>query len=829
MKPDETQTPLEVNEEVSALIETLNRTGRRLEELTAGQVDTVVDSDGRTLLLRGTQEQLRQRENARQASILNALPAHVALLDANGIILSVNDQWRRFAAANTIQGTETSVGLNYLETCDNAQGDGSSEARQVAEGIRSVLTGNKQTFSMEYPCHSPTEQRWFLLRAIPLDVDRLNGAVVMHLNITDQKIAKDELRESDRRFRDMLGNVELISIMLDRKARVTYCNDYLLRLTGREREEVIGQDWFELFIPPDENRTMAAFSAILAGLSSATHHENEILTCSGDLRRIRWNNTVLRSASGEAIGVASVGDDITERKQHEDSLSRLAAIVDSSYDAIASLTPAGIIVSWNQGAERIYGYSAEEIVGQSVLILCAPSQDVELSNLLKRVSSGKEAEQFESVRTKKNGTLIHVAITLSPIMNSDGCVIGVSSVGRDITESRLMEERFRKSQKMEAVGLLAGGIAHDFNNLLTVIIGYSEVLLEQRGLNERMLTHCSEIKRAGDRAASLTRQLLAFSRQQVLAPRALNLNAVVVDTEKMLRRLIGEDIELRTTLNPALGLVMADPGQIEQIILNLVVNARDALPQGGKVVIETSNVELDDMYAFSHQPLRAGLYTLLAVSDDGIGMDDETKGHIFEPFFTTKEVGKGTGLGLSTVYGVVKQSGGYVWAYSELGHGTVFKIYLPRVDELIQVSRPIDSASEVFCGTETVLLAEDEESVRLLTRSFLEEHGYTVLVASSGTDAIEVAEKHSGPIHLLLTDLVMPGMNGRALAQKMIATRPTIRVVYISGYTGSLSSLGELLDAGAMLVQKPFSRSTLLGKLREVLDFQTESETIFRS
>jgi two-component system, cell cycle sensor histidine kinase and response regulator CckA len=343
-----------------------------------------------------------------------------------------------------------------------------------------------------------------------------------------------------------------------------------------------------------------------------------------------------------------------------------------------------------------------------------------------------------------------------------------------------------------------------------------------------MHDQCEEIKKAGNRSASLTRQLLAFSRQQVLTPTVLNLNTVVVETEKMLRRLIGEDIELRTALDPTLGSVKVDPGQVEQIIVNLAVNARDAMPGGGKLVIETSNADLDDKYAVHHPPFIAGRYVLLAVTDTGIGMDEETKTHIFEPFFTTKEIGNGTGLGLSTVYGVVKQSGGYFWVYSELGHGSVFKIYLPRVDQPIQQSRPTESAPETHRGTETVLLVEDEESVRTLTRSLLEEGGYTVIEARSGTHALEVAGRYSGPIHLLLTDVVMPGMNGRELAQKMIAKYPSVRVIYTSGYTGSISTHEDLFDPGATLIEKPFSRTTLLRKVRDALDVQKESEPIYK-
>lgn len=433
-------------------------------------------------------------------------------------------------------------------------------------------------------------------------------------------------------------------------------------------------------------------------------------------------------------------------------------------------------------------------------------------------------EQLESVRIRKGGKQIRIALDVSPIKDTSGKTVGTSAISRDITESKQMEEMFRQAQKMEAVGRLAGGVAHDFNNMLSVIIGYSDVLLERADADAKVRQQCEEIKKAGERAAALTRQLLAFSRQQVLEPRVLNLNTCVVGIEKMLRRLIGEDIELRTSLDPTLGSVKGDPGQIEQVIMNLAVNARDAMQEGGKLLIETSNVELDDDYANSHRPCVAGRYVLLTVTDSGIGISPETKARIFEPFFTTKEVGKGTGLGLATVYGVVKQSGGYIWVYSEPGRGTAFKIYLPRINEPEWQIRPPEGAPELLQGTETILLVEDEQSVRALTRSLLEHGGYTVLEAGSGAHAIEIATQHPETIHLLLTDVVMPGMNGPTLAEKILSIHPETKALYASGYSGGFGTQTGLVPAGATLLQKPFSRVALLQKVRNVLDGDAKSE-----
>ena len=388
----------------------------------------------------------------------------------------------------------------------------------------------------------------------------------------------------------------------------------------------------------------------------------------------------------------------------------------------------------------------------------------------------------------------------------------------DITERKALEMQLLQAQKMEAVGQLAGGVAHDFNNVLTAIAGYAELLREDLPSEDARRGDAEEIIRATERAAALTRQLLAFSRRQVLAPRVLDLNTVVASVDNMLRRLIAADVELRTALAPELGAVRADPGQLEQVIMNLVVNARDAMPRGGKLTIETANAELDESYALEHPAVVAGPFVMLAVSDSGVGMDAATQARIFEPFFTTKEKGKGTGLGLATVYGIVKQSGGNIWLYSEPGRGTTFKIYLPRVDQPLELPAPTPASRETPRGTETVLLVEDDEAVRTLARKMLASHGYTVLAAPSGADALELAASHAGPIHLLVTDVVLPGMSGRELATRFQSVRPGLKVLYTSGYTDDAVVHHGVLDPGIAFLQKPFTSGTLARKVRETLD-----------
>ena len=389
----------------------------------------------------------------------------------------------------------------------------------------------------------------------------------------------------------------------------------------------------------------------------------------------------------------------------------------------------------------------------------------------------------------------------------------------DVTERRALEQQLRQSQKMEAVGRLAGGIAHDFNNLLMVISGYSEFLLDRVGPDPALRGPTQEIAGAAQRASALTRQLLAFSRKQMMAPKILDLNEVVTENLKMLTRVIGEDIDLVMIPEATLGAVRADAGQIDQVIMNLAVNARDAMPSGGKLTIETSNVSLDEDYARFHAPLRAGEYVMLSISDTGLGMDSETQSHIFEPFFTTKGT-KGTGLGLSTVYGIVKQSGGYIWVYSEPGKGSTFKIYLPRVAERVEPAQVVVPEEPAFTepGTETILLAEDEANLRYLARQFLEKQGYRVIEAADGAIAMQIAVAHEGVIHLLLTDVIMPGMNGRELAQRISEIRPNTKVLYMSGYTENVIGHNGTLDADVRLLQKPFTLRDLKNKVREVLD-----------
>ena len=416
---------------------------------------------------------------------------------------------------------------------------------------------------------------------------------------------------------------------------------------------------------------------------------------------------------------------------------------------------------------------------------------------------------------------------VEPRLGPQGEVEGTMGMALDISERRQLERQFLQAQKMEAVGQLAGGVAHDFNNLLAIVIGYTDLLLDELEPNSPLVRHVKEIRKAGDRAVTLTRQLMAFSRKQVMEPKVLDVNQIVADTDRMLRRIIGEDIDLVVVSEPNLWNVRTDPGQMEQVIMNLAVNARDAMPGGGKLTIETANVELGEASAAQHVSMKSGPYVMLAVSDNGVGLTPETQARVFEPFFTTKEKGKGTGLGLATVYGIIKQSGGYIWVYSEVGKGTTFKIYLPRVAEPLEAKeRPSGVWNAIVPpkGTETVLLVEDEESVRKLARKCLEEQGYAVLEAANGSQALEICDRYDKTIHLLVTDVIMPGLDGLQLARRVTTLRPEIRVLYVSGYTENTIVHRGVLDPGIAFLQKPFRPLDLAVKVREALDEQKDKQ-----
>ena len=512
-----------------------------------------------------------------------------------------------------------------------------------------------------------------------------------------------------------------------------------------------------------------------------------------------------------------------ERKRNLEALreseARYRSLVDSAVYGIFRSTIEGRFLSVNPALVRMLGYeTADELLALDLARdVYADAED--RKRILDDVLKTGAVKESEARWKRKDGGQITVRLSGRPRRNAQEKIEGFEIIAEDVSERRVLEDQLRQSQKMEAVGRLAGGLAHDFNNLLTVIKGYSELMEGQLDPNDPLRSEVREVHRAAERAAALTRQLLAFSRQQVMAPRVLDLNQVVGNMDKLLRRLLGEDVKLFTALDPRLGRVKADPGQIEQVIMNLAVNARDAMPHGGKLTLESANAHLDDAYVREHVGSKAGDYVMLAVSDSGEGMPPEVQSRIFEPFFTTKEMGKGTGLGLSTVYGIIKQSQGYIWVYSEVGMGTTFKIYLPRVDDEAEAVPTVKiPAYAHYQGNETILLVEDEDGVRALIRQVLHKNGYTVLEARHGGEALLICERHPTQIDLLLTDVVLEQMGGPELAARLGSLRPEMKVLFMSGYTDEAIVKHGVLTPGTAFLQKPFTTDALARKVRGVLD-----------
>lgn len=524
---------------------------------------------------------------------------------------------------------------------------------------------------------------------------------------------------------------------------------------------------------------------------------------------------------------AQLEAEVEERKKAE---NRFRMLIETAPMGIVIADKLGRIAGVNVQALQMFGYGSEELLGQSAEILLPERLRASHEGHRAGYAADPHARPMgvgmELFARRKDGTEFPVEISLGPLQTGDELLI--SSIVVDISARKKMEKQLRLSQRMEAIGELAGGVAHDFNNLLAVILGCAEVVLDTLPPDHAAAKKVEMVRQAASSAADLTRQLLAFSRQQMLQPRVLNLKEVIDKIQGLLRRLIGENIEVRVSLEPSLGCVKADPGQIEQVLLNLCVNARDAMPKGGRLTIAARNVELDDSFRNERPVVVPGPYVMLAVEDTGCGMNRETQARIFDPFFTTKEVGKGTGMGLATVYGIVKQSGGYIWVYSELNKGTVFKTYLPLINESAQPIRQKDTDAASYRGSETILLAEDSDSLREMAKEYLESVGYSVIESNSGRDALERAKAFDGIIHLLLTDIVMPEMSGPELAAQIEALRPGIKTIFTSGYTDDAIARQGILDPAVAFIQKPYRPKALARKIREVMagnSIETHNET----
>lgn len=649
------------------------------------------------------------------------------------------------------------------------------------------------------------------------ELARLNQALREELAALKQ--VEEKLREDERRLRAIIDTEpECVKIVAANGTLLLMNPAGLAMIEADSPEAVLGRSVYPLVAPQYRD----AFRALIGEGSRGGKGtlQFEIVGLKGTRRWLETHSAPLRNERGEIVGVLGITRDISERKRAEEALreseDRYRRLVEMIPDTIF-INRGGRIVFVNSAGVRFFGAaSADQILGRSPLDFIHPDFHSLVKERIRQVLETMEpAPVIEEKFIRLDGSVADVEVTAVPFPIGGETAIYV--VLRDVTERKQVAEELRQTQKMEAVGKLAGGIAHDFNNLLTIILGHSQLMLDTLERGSALAGGLSAIQSAGERAALLTSQLLAFSRRQILQPRLLDLNQIVEDMDTMLRPLIGEQITLVTEAARGLWPIKGDGSQIEQIIMNLAVNARDAMPQGGTLTIATANVTLDGAASRRHTGAAPGAYVMLSVKDTGVGMDEETQARVFEPFFTTKEPGKGTGLGLSTVYGIVRQSDGFIQADSAPGQGAVFTIYFPRAPEDVRTAGR-DPAARRPAGSETILLAEDEPTLRALVRTMLQRCGYTVLEAKDGQEALRICREHEGAIDLLMSDVVMPGMNGSELAERATALRPKLRVLLVSGYTDDVICRHGILEKGIPFLQKPYAPDLLAQKIRDILE-----------
>jgi PAS domain S-box-containing protein len=1069
------------NEEIAALIVQMSELEKRLEKLTGGEVDMVLFPQGTSFMLRRTQEELLRSEAAQhrladtQLAILNALPSNIALIDSEGKILSVNEGWRRFAGANGLQDKAAAVGQNYLEVCEQAQNDHAQEAQKVAAGVRSVLNGTVKNFELEYPCHSSTEQRWFRLLVTPLDETRAAGAVVMHINITERKLAENAVHESEKRLILITNLVPHGIFAKDAAGRHIFANTALAEFAGISVGEILGRTDFDMvidkaqaeayraddlaiiqsggkkFIPEEprtdfsgrtrflqtikipftvpetgepailgvcvditerklaeeslqesEERFRSMFTSTATGIATSTRQgrflqanaaycqmlgytedelrlrdfaslthpedlnlnlklrdemlsgkresfvmEKRYLKKNGDIVWTRHSVSAARAANGEIKTFIVVAEDITERKRAEQQIlwktafleaqvhsaldgimvvdsegkiilqnqrlvdlwkipeafelgfqapqrleivvnrvkncgqflervdwlyghpeevgrdeielvdgiildrysapvrgrdgknygriwsfrditeqkrieTRFRRLVDSNAQGVFFWNTAGKITDANDSFLKLVGYTREDLKAGHInwAAMTPPEYFEQDQRALKEVITTGIGPTYEKEYIRSDGS--RVPILVGSATFEDNREEGVAFV-LDLTAQKRMEEQFRHSQKMEAVGQLASGVAHDFNNILAVIQMQAGLLKMEPDLSPKHLEITNDIESAALRAANVTRQLLLFSRKQAMQMQEFELNQAINGMTKLLQRVLGEHVQTHFKFSLESLFVNADAGMLDQVIMNLAVNARDAMPIGGRLVIETYAVDFDETVREQSPQSRPGRFVCVSVSDTGCGIPSEILPKIFEPFFTTKGVGKGTGLGLATVFGIVQQHQGWINVYSEVGKGTTFKIYFSRLTQTPLTTaagqNPATPNLAVARGGETILLVEDDAALRAVVRKTLLKLGYRVFEAVNGVEAQEVWKQHRADIRLLLTDMIMPhGVSGKDLAKILLADNPKLKVVFASGYSAEVASGDLSMKEGFNYLTKPFQSFKLAKILRDTLD-----------
>jgi two-component system, cell cycle sensor histidine kinase and response regulator CckA len=749
-----------------------------------------------------------QASEAFNGTLIESIPQKLSLKDRNSVYLRVNEIFATSLGCNSA----ALVGKDDFAFYPSALAE-----KHRADDQAVMESGRVRVIEESFVAQD--KERWVRTTKSPVrnDAGAVTAVLGLSEDITERKRAEYKVKGSEKRYRRLFEAAKDGILILDAgSGKIEDVNPYLMELTGYSYEDFIGRHLWEI----------GPFKDIAASKDSFAQLQTE--------KYVRYEDLPLKARDGRRVDVEFVSNvyrvddqdviqcnirDVTARKLAEAEHVRLTTAIEQAAEMVLVTDAQGNIVYANPAFEAVTGHVRADLIGQNPRLLRSGVQDEAFYRALWATISGGQTWHGRMVNKKKDGTHYTEDLSISPVRDGAGVITSYVAVKRDITRELGLDAQLRQTQKMEGIGRLAGGVAHDFNNLLSVILSYVGLVLEELRLGDPIRDDLLEVKKAGERAAALTQQLLAFSRKQVLRPTLLNLNEVAAGVERMLRRILGADIDFVQVLAPDLGLTLADQGQIEQVLMNLVVNARDAMPHEGKLTIETSNVELDEEYASRHAGVAPGHYVMLAVSDTGCGMDEQTRARIFDPFYTTKDSDKGTGLGLSTVYGIVQQSGGSIWVYSEIGAGTTLKVYLPRQREATTTPAVEPSGFPGrSTGTETILVVEDEEALRAVARRCLEGAGYTMLAAANGDEALATYARHAGEIHLLLTDVVMPRMSGRALAQELSATQPSLRVLYMSGYANDAIVHRGVLDAGTHFLSKPFTAADLTRKVREVLD-----------
>ena len=814
-------------EQVATEYRYVKKDGNPVWVMTSGrpvfQADELVGIQG---MLVNIDERKRAEENLRESehryrTLFERNLNPIAVIDKQGRYLDANPAFLKFVETSG----ETLLQKNIFDFWPYGKNHVLTEAHRA-------LWETGGTLETEYLINGET--KILELTISPIDFQGVDAVIGVGKDVTEQKKAREALIRSERKWRNILVNTPQIAISLNPEGQITFANEHFLQLTGWEAHEVIGRDWFDLLIPEHIREELrGVFRTVMKerDIREFSTYENEIVTKSGELRSIAWSNVVNKDAQGDVIDITCLGLDLTERKKADatirDSEEKYRTILESMEDGYFEVDIAGNFTFFNEAMRKMLGYTEDALMGMNNREFMDNENAGKVYETFNHVyQTGKSYKAFDWELIRKDGAISNIDTSVSLIRDEKGRAVGFRGIARDFTEKKIaqeekaqLEEQINQAQKLESVGRLAGGVAHDLNNLLSPILGYSEILLEGIGDNDWCRRELEQILKAGQRARDLVQQLLAFSRKQLLEFKNVDLNALLKNFYKLLRHTIRENIDINMQLAQSLPFVKSDSGQLEQVVMNLAVNAQDAMPKGGKMMIETAGVELDESYAAEHTSVVPGSYVRLTVTDTGCGMDEETLEKIFEPFFTTKGVGKGTGLGLATVYGIVKQHGGNVWVYAEPGLGSTFKIYLPvSADELEAEAEDTSAIPSDMRGSETILLVEDNHQVRALSLDVLEEKGYTVLTAENGLDAIELLNAHDGPIDLLLTDVIMPEMDGRQLFERVSGMYPNAGVIYMSGYTVDVIAHHGVIDTGVNFLQKPFAIKDLAAKVREVLD-----------